>query len=56
MRQSVQFIRGGNRIIRADLHIHSTVKDGCVCIELGSGMQREAAHRFYDREGFRRNH
>ena len=26
--------------------------NGCVCIEVDSGKQREAAHRFYEREGF----
>jgi len=28
MRQSIQYIRGGNRVVKADLHIHSTVSDG----------------------------
>jgi len=26
--------------------------NGCVCIEVASGKHREAAHRFYEREGF----
>jgi PhnO protein len=30
--------------------------NGCVCIEVASGKQREAAHRFYEREGFECNH
>jgi len=29
---------------------------GCVCIEVDSGKHREAAHRFYEREGFVCNH
>ena len=29
---------------------------GCVCIEVGSGKQREDAHRFYYREGYECNH
>lgn len=30
--------------------------NGCVCIEIASGNQREAAHRFYKREGFASTH
>ena len=30
--------------------------NGCVCIEVASGKHREAAHRFYEREGFVCNH
>ena len=26
--------------------------NGCICIEVASGKHREAAHRFYEREGF----
>ena len=29
---------------------------GCVCLEVDSGKHREAAHRFYMREGFAFNH
>ena len=29
---------------------------GCVCLEVDSGKHREAAHRFYMREGFVCNH
>jgi len=32
------------------------VENGCVCIEVASGKQREDAHRFYKREGFVCNH
>jgi PhnO protein len=32
------------------------VDNGCVCIEVASGKHREAAHRFYEREGFACNH
>ena len=28
------------------------IENGCVCIEVDSGKHREAAHRFYEREGF----
>jgi len=28
------------------------VASGCVCIVVNSGKQREAAHRFYEREGY----
>ena len=33
MRQGVQYIRGGYRIVKADLHIHSTISDGSDSIE-----------------------
>jgi hypothetical protein len=33
MRQGFQYFRGGNRIVKADLHIHSTVSDGSESIE-----------------------
>jgi len=32
------------------------IDNGCVCLELSSGKQREAAHRFYEREGFVSSH
>jgi len=32
------------------------IENGCVCIEVDSGKYREAAHRFYKREGFICNH
>jgi hypothetical protein len=34
------------------LGIEPTIDNGCTCIEVGSGKQREDAHRFYEREGF----
>ena len=30
--------------------------NGCVCIEVDSGKQREDAHRFYEREGYLCDH
>ena len=32
------------------------INNGCICIKLDSGKQRESAHRFYFREGFVLNH
>jgi len=32
------------------------IDNGCICIEVASSKHREAAHRFYEREGFMSTH
>ena len=44
----------GKKLIKALEQI--AIDNSCVCITLGSGKPREAAHRFYKREGFADTH